>query len=198
MGEIRDAVRTRGKIVEAAKQEFSARGFAGARIEGVARRAKLSKQLLYHYFASKEALFDEILEQIIHERETLTISDERPETLFRRRFDTALDQNVWLRFLTWEAAEYPEKKRIKRQERRQATLLRQRNMIIAKQRQGVLPKDLEAQMLQLAIYALATYPLAFAQITRMVTGKHPSEKAFQDDWRSFLDKVGGRLTRKAA
>jgi TetR/AcrR family transcriptional regulator len=53
-------------------------------------------------------------------------------------------------------------------------------------------------MLQLAIYALATYPLAFAQITRMVTGKHPSEKAFQDDWRSFLDKVGGRLTRKAA
>jgi TetR/AcrR family transcriptional regulator len=71
-------------------------------------------------------------------------------------------------------------------------------MIIAKQRQGVLPKDLEAQMLQLAIYAPATYPLAFAQITRMVTGKHPSEKAFQDDWRSFLDKVGGRLTRKAA
>jgi TetR/AcrR family transcriptional regulator len=175
-----------------------ARSFAGARIEGVARRAKLSKQLLYHYFASKEALFDEILEQIIHERETLTISDERPETLFRRRFDTALDQNVWLRFLTWEAAEYPEKKRITRQERHQATLLRQRNMIIAKQRQGVLPKDLEAHMLQLAIYALAIYPLAFAQITRMVTGKHPSEKAFHDDWRSFLDKVGGRLTRKAA
>jgi len=191
MGEIRDAVRTRGKIVEAAKKEFSARGFAGARIEGVARRAKLSKQLLYHCFASKEALFDEILEQIIHERETLTICDERPETLFRRRFDTALDQNVWLRFLTWEAAEYPEKKRITRQVRRQATLLRQRNMIIAKQRQGVLPKDLEAQMLQLVIYALATYPLAFAQITRMVTGKHPSEKAFQDDCGPSSTRLGG-------
>src|SRR5258708_1710289 len=112
MGEIRNAARTRRKIVEAAKLEFAARGFAGARIEGVARRAKLAKQLLYHYFASKEALFDEILEQTIHERESLIISDERPETLFRQRFDTVLDQNVWLRFLIWEAAEYPENKRI--------------------------------------------------------------------------------------
>ena len=62
MGKIRDAARTRTKIMEAARDEFAAHGLAGARIEAIARRAGLSKQLLYHYFPSKEALFQEILE----------------------------------------------------------------------------------------------------------------------------------------
>jgi TetR/AcrR family transcriptional regulator len=193
MGEIRDAVRTRKKLVEAARQEFAARGYAGARIDGIARRAKLTKQLLYHYFASKAALFDEILEETIHERKALVISDERPETLFRQRFVFALDEGVWLRFLTWEAAEYPEKKRITRQVRRQATIAHQRNAIAAKQRRGVLPKELKTEMLQLAMYALATYPLVFAQITRMVTGTHPTEASFQKDWCAFLDRLGALL-----
>ncbi len=56
MGDLRDAARTRQKIMEAARDEFAARGFAGARVEAIARRAGLSKQLLYHYFANKEAL----------------------------------------------------------------------------------------------------------------------------------------------
>jgi TetR/AcrR family transcriptional regulator len=195
MGEIRDAVRTRKKIVEAARKEFAARGYAGARIDGIARRAKLTKQLLYHYFPSKAALFDEILEQTIHEREGLVISDARPETLFRQRFVAALDQLVWLRFLTWEAAEYPQKRRVTRQARRQAAIAHQRSAIAAKQRQGALPKDVKTEMLQLAMYALATYPLAFAQITRMVTGTHPSETTFQNEWCAFLDQLGALLLR---
>jgi TetR/AcrR family transcriptional regulator len=193
MGEIRDAARTRKKIVEAARKEFAARGYAGARIDGIARRAKLTKQLLYHYFPSKAALFDEILEQTIHERESLVISEARPETLFSQRFVAALDESVWLRFLTWEAAEYPEKRRITRQARRQAAIAHQRNAIAAKQRLGVLPKDVKTEMLQLAMYALTTYPLAFAQITRMVTGTHPGEKSFQKDWCAFLDHLGAQL-----
>jgi TetR/AcrR family transcriptional regulator len=194
MGAIRDAARTRRKIVEAANAEFAARGFAGARIAGIARRAKLNKQLLYHYFASKEALFDEILEQTIRERETLAGSDYAPATMFRRRFVTALrEEQVWLRFLLWEAAEYPEKKRITRQARRELALKNQRNAIIAKQFHGSVPKDVNAELLQLTMYALANYPLAFAQITKMVTGRSPSDPAFVAEWSAFLDKLGALL-----
>ncbi len=55
MGKLRDAARGRArkKIMEAARKEFAALGFAGARTESIARRAGLSNQLLYHYFASK-------------------------------------------------------------------------------------------------------------------------------------------------
>jgi TetR/AcrR family transcriptional regulator len=197
MGEIRDRERTHGKIVAAARKEFAARGYAGARIEGIARRANLSKQLLYYYFPSKAALFDEILEQTIHERQNLGISEKEPETLFCQRFMTALGDSVWLRFLTWEAADYAEKKRITRRARRQAAISHQRHILAAKQRQGVLPRGMKTEMLQLALYALATYPLAFAQITTMVAGAPPTDRNFQKDWCDFLLQLGTRLVRAA-
>lgn len=51
----------RADIIAAAITEFRMRGFGGARIDEIARRAKVSKRTLYRYFSSKEALFDAIV-----------------------------------------------------------------------------------------------------------------------------------------
>jgi len=193
MGAIRDAARTRKRIVQAARQEFAQRGFAGARIDAIAKRAKIKKQLLYHYYASKAALFDEIVQQAIELREDLAMADEAPGAIFRQRFLTALNDPTWVRFVTWEALDYPRSRRIARQDRRQVALRNQRNAIIAKQFHGTLPKSVRAELLQLALYALATYPLAYAPITRMVTGKLPSDPKFQQEWMAFLDQLGALL-----
>ena len=64
---------------------------------------------------------------------------------------------------------------------------------IAKQFHGLLPKNFKAELLQLALYALATYPLVYAPITRMVTGKLPSDPQFQQEWMAFLDQLGALL-----
>ena len=45
------------RIVSAARQEFARRGFAGARIERIAKLAGVNKQLLFYYFHSKRGLF---------------------------------------------------------------------------------------------------------------------------------------------
>jgi len=135
MGAIRDAARTRKRIVQAARQEFAARGFAGARIDAIARRAKVKKQLLYHYYASRAALFDEIVQQAIELREDLAMADEAPGVLFRQRFLTALADPTWVRFVTWEALDYP-RTPIARQDRREVALRNQRNAIIRSDRQG--------------------------------------------------------------
>jgi len=45
------------QILEAALEEFAARGYAGARMAAVAQRAGIAKGLIYHYFPSKAALF---------------------------------------------------------------------------------------------------------------------------------------------
>ncbi|MFI5279073.1 MAG: TetR/AcrR family transcriptional regulator [Gemmatimonadales bacterium] len=47
----------RADILSAAEREFGAAGFAGARIERIAEAARVNKQLLFHYFGSKEGLF---------------------------------------------------------------------------------------------------------------------------------------------
>jgi AcrR family transcriptional regulator len=48
----RDPGRTRRRILAAALAEFSAKGFAGARVDAIARRAKGNKRMLYHYFGN--------------------------------------------------------------------------------------------------------------------------------------------------
>lgn len=49
------------QILDAALQEFSASGYAGARMDDIALRAGLSKGGLYAHFSSKEAVFEALI-----------------------------------------------------------------------------------------------------------------------------------------
>ena len=44
-------------ILEAARAEFADHGYAGARIERIAGSAAANKQLIFHYFGSKDGLY---------------------------------------------------------------------------------------------------------------------------------------------
>src|SRR5580765_8498841 len=57
------------RIVSAAREEFSRRGFAGARVEQIAERAGVNKQLLFYYYHSKRGLFQAVLSQAAAELE---------------------------------------------------------------------------------------------------------------------------------
>ena len=52
----------RDRLLAAALREFGEKGFAGARVEKITRDANANKQLVYHYFGNKEALFKSVLE----------------------------------------------------------------------------------------------------------------------------------------
>jgi TetR/AcrR family transcriptional regulator len=60
----RDAVATKAAIVAAALEEFAQLGLAGARIDEIARAARINKALLYYYFESKEHLYQGVVEQM--------------------------------------------------------------------------------------------------------------------------------------
>ncbi len=53
------------EIVDAAFEEFAAKGYAGTRLEDVAARAKVSKGLPYLYFKTKEELFKAVIRSVI-------------------------------------------------------------------------------------------------------------------------------------
>ena len=57
------------RIVAAAREEFAKRGFAGARVDQIARRAGVNKQLLFYYYHSKRGLFQAVLAQAAGELE---------------------------------------------------------------------------------------------------------------------------------
>src|ERR1044071_7271967 len=68
-GATRDPRRSQERILAAALKEFSAKGFAGARVDSIARRAAINKRMLYHYFGDKEGLFRAVLRRKISERQ---------------------------------------------------------------------------------------------------------------------------------
>jgi TetR/AcrR family transcriptional regulator len=57
------------RISTAAREEFARRGYAGARVEQIARRAGVNKQLLFYYYHSKRGLFQAVLTQAAGELE---------------------------------------------------------------------------------------------------------------------------------
>ena len=58
--------RTRDRILAAALREFSDKGFAGARVDRIARRARINKRMLSHAFGDNEDPFREILGRAPH------------------------------------------------------------------------------------------------------------------------------------
>ncbi|MBI5274857.1 MAG: TetR family transcriptional regulator [Burkholderiales bacterium] len=85
---LRDADRSQGIILAAARDEFAEFGLGGARMDRIAERAGLNKRLIYYYFEDKERLFQAVLEQVyrdIREQERgLHLLDLSPPDAVRR------------------------------------------------------------------------------------------------------------------
>ncbi len=86
----------REDILDAAREEFNARGFAGARLDDIARKAGISKAAIYLQFESKEAIFralvTEILEKMLPQIAPSDPGEESAEKLIRQFIAMAFAQ----------------------------------------------------------------------------------------------------------
>jgi len=49
------------RILESATAEFADKGYAGARMDEIARQAKINKAMIYYHIGDKEALYNTVL-----------------------------------------------------------------------------------------------------------------------------------------
>jgi AcrR family transcriptional regulator len=102
---------SRARLLDAAAQEFAARGFDGAKVDRIAARARVNKAMLYYHFRNKAALYGEILRDtfgaVADAGESLPTDEQAPEDQLRA-FVAAVAQNalsrphfppIWLREL---------------------------------------------------------------------------------------------------
>src|ERR1700676_4379300 len=61
---------TARRIVATAEHIFAEQGLAGARMDEIARAAKVNKALLYYYFRSKEELYRFVLDTLLSQLST--------------------------------------------------------------------------------------------------------------------------------
>ncbi|VAX19010.1 hypothetical protein MNBD_NITROSPINAE01-1970 [hydrothermal vent metagenome] len=58
-----------GKIIKAASEEFAEKGYEGARVDEIARRARVNKATLYYHVGDKAALYESALLKIFKDME---------------------------------------------------------------------------------------------------------------------------------
>src|ERR1700757_1985430 len=104
----RDSAATRRRLLKAAREEFTARGIAGARVDRIASAANANKAQIYHYFGDKDGLFDAVLESITEEAVGAVPIDADnlpPYAPPPRLFDYHFDHPDLLRLVTWARLE---------------------------------------------------------------------------------------------
>jgi TetR/AcrR family transcriptional regulator len=91
----RDPAATRQKLLTAARREFARSGLAGARVDEIAARAGVNKQLVYHYFGDKDALYLAVLEWVYEEirakERELNLDGLPPEQAIRKLIESSFD-----------------------------------------------------------------------------------------------------------
>jgi TetR/AcrR family transcriptional regulator len=198
MSQQRDLNRTRERILAAAHKEFAESGFAGTRTDAIARRAHVNERMIFYCFGSKEKLYRAVLGQKLAAATSLVEANGEDDFVsgLVKGFAANCASTDGIRMWQWEALDHRRRKLVAEEERRayfHAAVARLRRAKLA----GALPQDANEEMVLLVSAALRAFPLAFPQVTSLVTGLDPLDFEFQRKWTACLEWIAGRLIAPA-
>lgn len=167
-----DTERTRSLLLDAATIEFSAKGFAGARIDRIATAAGVNKERIYPYFGGKLGLFDAVLDRALDDFLSATPPTGHGADAIAEYagalFDAYLAAPELPRLLAWEGLEFAGEA--------EAALARQSSCAAkVAQLAGAFP-DLGAERaaeVLVSIVALVTSHWSLPQLPAMIQGRAP-------------------------
>jgi AcrR family transcriptional regulator len=190
-GRERNPERSRERLLEAALEEFADKGYAGARVEAIATRAGLNKQLISHHFGGKEGLYRAVMESRLGRPggELSGPELELPGAL-AALFDRAASDPQWVRVLLWEALDGSAGTGDERRRERYAQRLA---WVEAEQAAGALPAELEPDLLLVSLLGAAVYPLLVPRAVELMTGQKPEGRTFRKRYREHLTKLAEAL-----
>ncbi len=193
----RDPEGTRQRILDAAFEEFAQHGLAGARVDRIVNGAGVNKRMLYHYFGSKEQLFHELLRSALDEMgQVQAPSAETYGDAMAYWTETLGKDSFWFRLVQWQALETEPGSVDDEAARREAwrpTIDRLRH----RQERGEVDPDLDTEQLMLTGLATVFFPVAFPQLTRLLTGMDPSSDEFIQRRKQFLYELAEKLRPRA-
>jgi AcrR family transcriptional regulator len=205
----RNAAATRGRILDAAKEEFAARGLKDARIEDVAGRAGANRRMIYYYFGSKDGLYLAALEsvyaQLMDEERKIDVDKLHPvqaiTELVRLKIDHYTQHPEFIAFLNMEnlyrAEHLKHSKRI-------ADFKAPFTEIIARvlergQRSGLFRSDVDPVDLYISICALGYLYFSNQYTLGVIFGRDLiTPPALQRRKTSIADMIVSYLTQPAA
>jgi TetR/AcrR family transcriptional regulator len=109
----RNPERTRRRILQAAIRLFAAHGFHAVSVDQIVGKAQVNKRMVYHYFGSKDALFEAALSEVykrieeieMHAVERGRSPREKLSRLLESYFEFLDAEPEFTRLLQWENLE---------------------------------------------------------------------------------------------
>ncbi|MFC0278353.1 TetR/AcrR family transcriptional regulator [Falsigemmobacter intermedius] len=186
----------REQILTAAREEFAEAGYNGGRIDSIARRSGLNKQLVYYYFGSKDDLYRAALEAIyseirLKERE-LDLRTLPPEEAITRLIDFSLNylaqHNEFIRMLADEnAMGAPHMQNAETMLATNSPLI---SMIGATLRdgeaQGIFRKGVDPLELYISIAGMTFFYFANGKTMSAIFGRNLADPAVIESYRSHI------------
>lgn len=191
----RDPERTKALILDAAVEEFAAKGFAGARVSEIAARAGVNQQLIAYYFDGKEGLYREIGRRWRdYEAEAFPMGMDFAE-MIKGYVRTSADSRLGGRLLAWEGladtgADVDEEEARERNTRLQSEV----EQIRERQRAGDLDDRLDPAALHLIVMSAANALAVYPQLARGLFGMDAVTPELMEHYAEQLARFVSRPT----
>jgi AcrR family transcriptional regulator len=183
----------RARILEAALEEFAARGFKGASMDAIAARTHTTRALINYYFGGKEKVYLAVLEHVYGEirqaEDRLDLDHLVPADAIRRivefTYNYYLDHQGFVRLVVAEnqaGGRHLRKSRVMRSLNR-SIIDTLRRVLARGQQDGTFRRDVDAVEVHKAIAALGMFN---------VTNQHTFSAIFQREMGTKGDVAGRR------
>ncbi|MFE7796648.1 TetR/AcrR family transcriptional regulator [Nocardia sp. NPDC057440] len=186
---VRDAERTKRCLLNAAFDEFSARGYAGARVSDIAHRAGVNKQLITYYFGGKEGLYQALQRQWLEQEADFADPSLPLGEVMTRYLRHALADPRGIRLLMWRglADDAPETT---------PKPIHEADLESTRRRQecGEIAADLDPASFQLAAMGMVIAPLLLPAQVRELFGIDPQTPEFEERYGEQLRRILAHLT----
>lgn len=180
---LRDAERSRAALLDAALVEFADKGLAGARVEAIASRAGLNKQLISYYFGGKQGLYDAIIERWYAQEREFDAPGTTLVQLVLRYLESGHDNPYLQRMFLRESLEQDPAGVAHDPDCDELVGLRGR------QRDGEIAADLDPAFVLLFLQSMVVTGALFPADVQRLTGLDPASRQFHERAREQLSRV---------
>jgi len=189
----RDPERTKAQLLEAAKVEFGAKGYAAARVSEIAARAGVNKQLISYYFGGKEGLYNALTTTMYNDYVAASDHDMPFAEVVRYFAQSGVRDHDLAKLFIWENLTdgAPDAVGVEGQ---RGFLQQQVEYVRARQAAGDFPADLDPAFLLVIFMAASSAALALPRVVRAVSGQDPDSAEFAEAYGDQLARLVGHLS----
>jgi TetR/AcrR family transcriptional regulator len=187
-----DPDRTRAALLDAALEEFAAKGFAGARVRDIAHRAGVSKDLIAYHFGGKDGLYLAVQQAWLDRQDSSADPGLPLAELLTRYLHDALTDPRPMRLLAWRGLASPDE--APPDGTPGAVDL---SAMRARQQRGELPADIDPAVLRLLLLAAVAAPVVFTDHTRKLFGTAPGDPKFEERYTRGLQRLIAHLCQES-